>query len=211
MKRRLALLTALVAVLAGGATVALGSSGGKTKTTHSGKRALLLGVAAAYLDVPQTQLRSELHSGKSLAQIAEADSGHSSGGLIAALVGARSAHLSERITTLVSRPGDTRQKAGGHARSSARTVALAYLDLSPAQVRTQLQAGKSLGEIADATPGRSASGLIDAILANAAKRLGPKTATGHLSKSAQTARMARIRKRVSAVVARKHVTAKPTH
>lgn len=212
LKRRLALFTALLAVLAGGTAVALGASGGgATKHAHSGKRASLLSVAARYLGMPQTQLRSELHSGKSLGQIAEASSGRSSSGLIAALVGARSAHLSERITTLVSRPGNARSTAKNSTRSSAHAVALSYLGLSRDQVRSRLRAGRSLGEIADATPGRSASGLIDAILAKAAELAAPKTATGHLSKGAQAARLARIRKRVSAVVARKRSATKPSH
>jgi hypothetical protein len=214
-KRRLALLTALLAMLAGGATGALGSSGGggrtKTAHAHSGKRVSLLSVAAGYLGLPEAQIRSELHSGKSLAQIAEASSGHTSGGLIAALVGSRSAHLSERITTLVSSPGGAKHAAKKSARTSARAVALAYLGLSRNEARSRLRAGRSLGEIADATPGRSASGLIDAIVANAAQHSAPKPAAGHLSKSAQTARLARIRKRVSAVVARKHFAAKPSH
>lgn len=215
-KRRLALLTALLAMLAGGATVALGSSGGggrtKTAHAHSGKRVSLLSVAAGYLGVPEAQIRSELHSGKSLAQIADASSGHTSGGLIAALVGARSAHLSERITTLVSSPGGAKSRTGKAARrGSARTVALAYLSLSPSRLRSLLHAGRSLGEIAGSIPGRSTSGLIDAIVANAARRAAPKTAAGHLGKSSQAARLARIRKRVSAAVARKHVAAKPSH
>jgi hypothetical protein len=213
-KKRLALLTALLAVLAGGTTVALGSSGGsKTRTANarSGKHVSLLSVAAGYLGIPEVQLRSELHSGKSLAQLAEASSGHTSSGLIAALVGARSAHLSERVITLVSRPGGAGSRAGKAARrGSARTVALAYLGLSPSQLRSLLHAGRSLGEIADSTTGRSASGLIDAIVANAAQRAAPKTAAGHLGKSAQAARLARIRKRVSAAVVRKRLAAKPS-
>ena len=44
-------------------------------------------------------------------------------------------------------------------------TAAGYLGLTPQQLITQLQTGKTLAQIADATSGKSASGLIDALAA----------------------------------------------
>jgi hypothetical protein len=81
-------------------------------------------LAAAYLGVSAQQLQSELRSGKTLAQLADASTGKSEAGLIAALLAAkqrkldralaagrltqakratRQAHLQRRITRLVQR------------------------------------------------------------------------------------------------------------
>jgi hypothetical protein len=57
----------------------------------------------------------------------------------------------------------------GHAHHGKRqrhgklATAAAYLGLSEAQLRSELQAGKSLAEIADATPGKSEAGLIQTL------------------------------------------------
>ena len=48
---------------------------------------------------------------------------------------------------------------GHHHRLGTLATAAAYLGLSEAQLRSELQAGKSLGEIANATPGKSQAGL----------------------------------------------------
>jgi hypothetical protein len=44
-------------------------------------------------------------------------------------------------------------------------AAATYLGLTPAELKTQLQSGKTLAQIADATSGKSAAGLIDALVA----------------------------------------------
>jgi hypothetical protein len=49
---------------------------------------------------------------------------------------------------------------GKRQRRGKLTTAAAYLGLSEAQLRSELQAGKSLAEIANATPGKSEAGLI---------------------------------------------------
>jgi hypothetical protein len=92
--------------------------------------------AAGYLGITPTQLRADLHAGRTLADIANSTPGHSSAGLVSALVAARealisadhtgskagatisaarSARLRRRITTFVDRPhaGRVRHPAGG--------------------------------------------------------------------------------------------------
>ena len=56
-------------------------------------------VAASYLGVPAAQLQSDLKSGKTLAQVANATSGKSEAGLIEALVAARRAKLAAAVAS----------------------------------------------------------------------------------------------------------------
>ena len=60
----------------------------------------------------------------------------------------------------------------GHDHSDGIQVAATYLGISLDSLRTQLQAGKTLAQIANATSGKSASGLIDALVADATTRFG---------------------------------------
>jgi len=51
-------------------------------------------------------------------------------------------------------------------------VVTSYLGIDNADLLTQLRAGKTLAQIADGTSGRSASGLIAALVADAKRRFG---------------------------------------
>jgi hypothetical protein len=220
-KRRFAVIGVLLALLAGGAAVALGATGagsprpaGQVTPARSAKRAVrhasILSAAAGYLGIPTSQLRQELGSGRSLAQIADATSGRSASGLVAALLASRRTQLAAHVATLVDRPGGARGAArSGHR--SARAAALAYLGLSRQQLGNRLRAGSSLAQIADAIPGKSSAGLIDAVVSEASKRLEGAVAGSHLKKGDAAARLARIRERVSALVERKRPAAQPAH
>jgi hypothetical protein len=181
-KTRIALTAAAVAALAGGGT-AIAAKG----HTHTASRPLVaafhpgrpgLDAAATYLGTTVDALRTQLQSGKTLAQIADATSGKSAAGLIAALVadakaalGANApADLTQHITDLVNGvhdmhggPGGPHGGPGGPGLDAAAT----YLGLTPDALRTQLQSGKTLAQIANATAGKSAAGLIDALVADA--------------------------------------------
>ena len=54
-------------------------------------------------------------------------------------------------------------------------AAAAYLGISEDALVTQLRSGKTLAQVANAASGKSASGLIDALVADATKRLGANT------------------------------------
>jgi hypothetical protein len=213
LRRRLALITAFAALLAGGTAVALGATGGSSKPGKSHKHATVLATAADYLGVPAKQLQGQLHGGKSLAQIAQASGGHSASGLVTAIVAARSPRLGEQVTKLVNRKGGKggARRDGTKAGHSLRAAALAYLGLSREQVGKQIRAGHSLAEVADATPGKSSSGLIAAIMGVVSKRLDAAVASGHLKQSAQSSRATRLRARVTKLVERKRAPAKKPH
>jgi hypothetical protein len=151
-------------------------------------------VAASYLGLTLDQLRRELESGRTMAQIAAATSGKSRDGLIAALVAAEKQELADAVSagrltqaqsdqiasTLQRRFGDFVDGVRppwfpGRPHGDGIHVAATYLGISDASLLAQLSAGKTLAQIANATSGKSASGLIDALVADATSRFGIHT------------------------------------
>jgi energy-converting hydrogenase Eha subunit B len=218
LKRKLALAVAIIAIVSGASIAAVSATGQGTPTKpgharHAGRRGAgrLLALAAGYLGLSPTQLSSELRSGKTLAQIANATSGKSEAGLIQAIVFARKAKLAKsaanlpnRVSAEVNRPlrrmAATRTKTRGGAHAAARD----YLGLPAAQLRSELLAGKTLAQIADTTAGKSEAGLIEAIVAVKSGRLSAAVSAGRLTKASESARLTRLTARVKAIVNRKH-------
>lgn len=219
-KQRLALAVALLALLAGGTAVALGATGSHQgsraghRHAHGGAHPGLLAAASSYLGITGSRLRSDLGSRKTLAQIADATPGKSEAGLVAALVAAgrqrlqtASGKLTERIRTLVQgAPGGSRHHrlGTGHRRGSLRATAVAYLGIDRHTLATDLRSGKTLAEVADATPGKSAAGLSQALLEAATKRLEVRVGATHLSNSAEASRLSRLKTRIQSVLSRPH-------
>jgi hypothetical protein len=99
---------------------------------------------------------------------------------------------------------------GGH---HARLLGLpsAYLGLTAQQIRTQLAAGKTLAQIADATPGHSAAGLVDYVLADVKTKLDRAVAAGKLTQAQETSLLAKVRTKVTALVNADFVRAHARH
>jgi D-Tyr-tRNAtyr deacylase len=174
MNRRL-----LIRVATGASVAALATAGAAVAAGHGpwngpnsggpGPRGDLA-AASTYLGISQSDLQADLQKGETLAQVANATSGKSASGLIAALVadarsrGATDPDLTAHITALVNGtapPGGPGRGGPGPELSTAA----GYLGISEATLRSDLESGKTLAQIADATNGRSASGLIDALVA----------------------------------------------
>jgi hypothetical protein len=208
MKRKLWMSVAVVAVVAGitAAAVMAAQPASHPRSHHHHKgqhhrNGGLLAAAAGYLGSSPAQLRSELGSGKSLAQIADATSGKSSQGLIQALetadrqkLATAAASLQARITAKVDRPGGD----GG----AAVRAAGGYLGLSAAQLRTEVRSGKTLAEIAKATAGKSEAGLIEALLAVRKARLAKAVQAGAITQAQASARLPKLATRIAARVNR---------
>lgn len=182
---RIALVLVGVLALVGGGTALAEKSGGSThqdgpnQATHAPG---LFGSAAAYLGTTPASLFMQLRSGKTLAQIADGTAGKSASGLIAALVADAKQHLGsnapsdleQRITDFVNgkvpvRPG---RIGFGRARFPGLDVVTSYLGISTPDLLARLRAGKTLAQIANETSGKSASGLIAALVADAKQRFG---------------------------------------
>jgi hypothetical protein len=151
-----------------------------------------LQAAATYLGTTTSNLETQLQAGKTLAQIASATNGKSTAGLIAALVAAEkteladavkankltqaqadavTANLQQRFTDFVNGVHPDHGPGGPHGLGGLGSAAT-YLGISESALATQLQAGKTLAQIANATSGKSAAGLIAALVADAKQQLG---------------------------------------
>jgi ribosomal protein S20 len=189
-----------------------------------------LGAAATYLGIPEAQLRTQLESGKTLAQIAKAQ-GKSVSGLKTAMLDSVRSQLDKAVsqgritkaqeTEILAKvstglddviqngvkqlerlrpdglgvgPGGPRLGpgffglgpailgAGAHATASA---AATYLGMTEAQLRTQLESGKTLAQIAKAQ-GKSVSGLKAAMLDSVQTRLDKAVSQGRITKAQET-------------------------
>jgi hypothetical protein len=211
MKRKLWMSVAVVAVVAGVAAAAVmaaqPASHPHARHAHKGahhRQGGLLAAAASYLGSNPAQLKSELGSGESLAQIADATSGKSSQGLIGSLEAADkqklasvAASLPARITAKVDRPGGGIGGGGPAVRAAS-----GYLGLSVSRLRSELRSGKTLAEIAKATTGKSEAGLIEALVAGRKARLDKEVQAGAITQAQASARLPKLASRIAARVNR---------
>ncbi len=199
LRKRLLMGVAVAAVVAAGtAAVVMAAQPAHRHHHHKGS---VLASAASYLGVSQSQLKSELRSGKSLAQIANASADRSAAGLIAALestdkqkLAAAAASLPQRITAEVDR-------RRGLGRSVSATAAR-YLGASSSEIRAQERSGKSLAQIADATAGRSEAGLIEALVATRKAALTNAVGAGTITQAQASKVLPLLPSRITARVER---------
>lgn len=217
-KRRLALFVALAAVLAGGTAVALAATGSSHTARHqSGARGHVhthsgaIAAASSYLGLSPSRLRAELASGRTLGQIAAATPGRSETGLREALIAAAEqrgrsagANLSSRVEALIGGHAVRHAAAARHGPLRLREAIVSYLGIPRKQLLSQLRSGQTLAQIADATPGRSAAGLREALIAALRARLDSKVAAHVLSKTAEQHRIGHLETRITAAMSRSH-------
>ena len=226
-KSQVAIAVAAASLAGAGAAVAESSHPHSNTLTHGlrgggpGGMHDDLSVAATYLGLTESELQTQLQSGKTLAQVANATDGKSADGLIDALVASAKKNiaadvssgrltqaqadkilsdLKQHITARVNStgpPGGPRGRGGPHGGLDA---AATYLGLSESDLRTQLQSGKTLGEIADATSGKSKAGLIAALIAAEKSHLAQAVKDGHLTQAQADAMSANIESRVTDLV-----------
>jgi len=141
---------------------------------------------STYIGITVDQLRTELGTDKSLADIAVAH-GKTRDGLIAALTAAQQ----QDIATLVdqkgigARPNPANGHGPGFGRGpgarvtgDAEAAAAAYLGTTAADLETKIRAGQTLAQIANATAGKSRDGLVNALVADATAKNGAVSVIG---------------------------------
>jgi hypothetical protein len=217
--RQKVIAAAAVAVVSAGvafaAVSATGQGNGQRRihARHGGVHRLHqrdLTAAAGYLAISTEQLEHELSSSGSLAQVAQAH-GKPTQGLIDAIVAARRAGLAKAAARLPSRVGAEvngparlpRAAAGGRL----GIAAAAYLGIAPSQLRAKLRSGRTLAQIAAATPGKSSAGLRDALVSAKKARLAHGVATGKITRARAARSEQRLDKRMSALLQRKFARA----
>jgi DNA-binding phage protein len=182
-----------------------------------------LEAAADYLGMTEANLREALENGKTLAQVAR-DRGKSVDGLVNALLdtaekkldaAVKAGRLTEaekadmlsglgrRITDLVNgrfppRFGPGRLFRGHHDGlfHAGLEVAANYLGMSEAELREELESGKTLAQVAK-DRGTSVDGLVGAMMARVEKKI---EATGRLTEAEKRKMIAAIRERVTDLV-----------
>jgi hypothetical protein len=175
-----------------------------------------LAVAARYLGLSDARLRSELRSGRTLAEVANSSRGRSAKGLVGAIVSARSAGLAAAVAagqltraderaSLATLPGrvSTRvNRTGGYGVGGPPDLLAAahYLGTSVERLRAELRAGHALADVANSTSRRSAAGLIATLIAQRRSRLDATVAAGGLSRERARELVASLDKRVRAEV-----------
>jgi hypothetical protein len=159
-----------------------------------------MSTAATYIGVTEAALRTELATGKSLADVALAH-GKTRDGLIAALTQAATAE----ITTLVDTKNPFPAGPGGPGRGfriegSPLAAASTYLGITEADIRTKLQSGQTLAQVAAATAGKSRDGLIAALVADENAKINTAQSSGRLTADQATQLKANVTAHVTALV-----------
>src|SRR5438552_7193825 len=141
-----------------------------------------LATAATYIGVTEDALRTELGTGKSLADVAIAH-GKTRDGLIAALTQAATAEITTLVDTKNPIPPRPSGAPGFGFRVEGNELATAatYLGTTEADLRTKLQSGQTLAQIAAATAGKSRDGLIQALVADATKNIDQAQTAGKIT------------------------------
>ncbi len=136
-----------------------------------------LAAAAAYVGLSKAKLRKELSSGGSLAAVAASSPGHSALGLLEAIMRPRIRRIEAQVAAKKLTKSEAKRRIqrirkrvqARLARSTTYkpTVAVAeqYLGLSSTALRADLHSGHTLSQVADGTAGKSAQGLINAVMA----------------------------------------------
>ena len=222
---RVLLVAALAVGAAGGATAAQAANSSAQHATHHHHGGFfghgVLSTAASYLGLTNEQLKAQLKSGKTLAQVADATPGKSSAGLVDALVAAAKTKLDKlvadkRITQaqedaflakyrtaaakFVNRVAGAGHCSGHTMLVDEFGVAANYLGLTRGQLKAQLVSGKSLADLANATAGKSASGLVDAMVAAEQTKLDALVANHKLTQAQENTILAKLHDRFTALV-----------
>src|SRR5262249_53103922 len=141
-------------------------------------------VAANYIGITVDQLRTEMGTTKSLADVAIAH-GKTRDGLIAALVAAETANIQTRIGGLVDHKGAPQKPDHAGFAASIRfdffQAAATYLGITPDVLKQKLAGGQNLGQIANATAGKSRDGLIAALVQGETAQIDQAVKDGKMS------------------------------
>jgi hypothetical protein len=172
-----------------------------------GQKSSTFAAAATYIGITEDQLRTELGTDKSLADVAIAH-GKTRDGLIAALVAAQR----QDIATLVDQkglgarpnpaggPGFGHGPGGKDVTGNSLAAAATYLGTTEADVQAKIRAGQTLAQIASATTGKSRDGLLNALVADATAKVDAAQSAGTITADQATQLKANLATRLAALV-----------
>jgi hypothetical protein len=168
-----------------------------------GAKGSTFSAAAAYIGITEAQLRTELGTDKSLADVAIAH-GKTRDGLIAALVTAQQ----QSIATLVDQkgigarpnPANGRGPGGKSVIGDTEAGAATYLGTTEADLETKLHAGQTLAQIANATAGKNRDGLVNALVADATAKIDAAQKAGTITADQATQLKSNLSTRIAQLV-----------
>jgi hypothetical protein len=163
-------------------------AGGTTGLADNGGRggADLMAAAVTYIGIPAADIKTQLAAGKSLTDIAVAN-GKTRDGLIAALVSAEQQSIATFVDTKgTANPGGPGKGAPGFdlkglgAQGDPLASAATFLGTTTADLRTKLQGGQTLAQIATAA-GKTRDALITALVNDAKTAIEKAKTDGKLT------------------------------
>jgi hypothetical protein len=170
--------------------------------------------AATYIGITEAQLRTELGTDKSLADVAVAH-GKTRDGLIAALTAAQQ----QDIATLVDQKGIGARPnpangfgpgpgfgrgPGDRVTGDSIAAAATYLGTTEADLQTKIRAGQTLAQIANATAGKSREGLVNALVADATTKIDAAQKAGTITADQATQLKTNLSTRLAQLVDSTH-------
>ncbi|MDQ2913944.1 MAG: hypothetical protein M3T56_11895 [Chloroflexota bacterium] len=183
-------------------------TGGQFFANGPGAKGSYFTAAATFLGITEAQLRTELGTDKSLADVAIAH-GKTRADLIAALTAAQQ----QDIATLVDQkgigalkpakgygPGVGRAPGGKNVTGDSEAAAAAYLGTTEADMETKIRAGQTLARIANATAGKSRDGLVSALVADATAKIDAAQTAGTITADQATQLKANLATRIAQMV-----------
>ena len=176
-----------------------------------GEKGSYFTAAATYIGITEAQLRTELGTDKSLADVAIAH-GKTRDGLIAALVAAQQ----QNIATLVDQkgigarpnpangygpgPGFGRGPGDRNVIGNSLATAATYLGTTAADLETKMRAGQTLAQIANATAGKSRDGLLNALVADATAKIDAAQKAGTITADQATQQKSNLSTRLAQLI-----------
>ena len=156
-----------------------------------GAKGSYITAAATYIGITEAQLRTELGTDKSLADVAIAH-GKTRDGLIAALVASQQQNIAALVDQkgIGARPnpangygpgGYGRGPGGKNVIGDSEAAAATYLGTTAADLETKVRAGQTLAQIANATAGKSRDGLLNALVADATAKIDAAQKAGTIT------------------------------
>ena len=218
-KRWLVAAAAALALVAGGSAAYAANSAQSAR--KGGARGAIVSAVTGYLGLTAQQLRADLRSGETLAQVATVQ-GKPVSGLEQAIEAAVKSRLdqavaagkitSQREELIVSRLPARFDKLvnSGHPRALIRVallrrglirVSAAYLGLTSQTLRSELRAGKTLAQVAT-EKGKTAVGLEQAVETAAKTRLDKAVSNGRITSQREQLILSRLRARLDKLVNR---------
>jgi len=174
---------------------------GRAFQNGPGGKSSLFTAAATYIGITEAQLRTELGTDKSLAEVATAH-GKTRDGLIQALTAAQQQSITQLVDQkgLGRRPGAGGPPIGMNVTGDPLAAAATYLGISESDLRTKLRAGQTLAAIAVATSGKNRDGLIQYVVNDAKAKITAAQQAGTLTADQATRLTSGLQDRITRLV-----------